>query len=236
MLLPSQLLAFLVASILLTIAPGPDVLATISIGLARGGRPAVSFGVGCALGCLLHTAAAVLGAAALLKTSPAAYTAMKLLGGTYLAWLGISIIRSTLVRPQRSPATPAAPIAHSDSDSDSNSSCVTATDTDAATDTAALHQRDFLRGLLANATNPKVAIFFLSFLPSFVRPGNTPPQLQLALLGTVFTAQAVIIFAIIGFFSGHCGRLLHSRPGLPRLLNLLCGLLFLALATLLLFE
>jgi len=233
MLLPSQLFAFLVASILLTIAPGPDVLATISIGLARGWRPAVSFGVGCALGCLLHTAAAVLGAAALLKTSPAAYTAMKLLGGTYLAWLGISIIRSTLVRPQRSPATPAAPIAHSDSAASSNSSCVAATDTNTA---AALHQRDFLRGLLANATNPKVAIFFLSFLPSFVRPGSTPPQLQLALLGTVFTAQAVVIFAIIGFFSGHCGRLLHSRPGLPRLLNLLCGLLFLALATLLLFE
>ncbi|MFM7058244.1 MAG: LysE family translocator [Planctomycetota bacterium] len=218
MLQPSQLLAFLAASTLLTIAPGPDVLATISIGLARGWRPAVSFGAGCGLGCLLHTAAAVLGAATLLNTSPAAYTAMKFLGGAYLAWLGTSILRSTLARPgQNSPEIPSTDAPNQPHSRPHGSPW----------------QRDFLRGLLANATNPKVAIFFLSFLPSFTRPGSTPPQIQLALLGAVFTAQAVFIFAAIGFFSGQCGRLLHSFPQLPRLLNLLCGLLFLTLATLL---
>jgi threonine/homoserine/homoserine lactone efflux protein len=212
MLQTSQLFAFLAASGLLTISPGPDVLATISLGLSRGWRSAVSFGAGCGMGCLLHTATAVLGAATLLSTSPTAYTAMKLLGGGYLAWLGANIIRSTLAAPVRS----------------------TDSQTQSAPPPTALQKRDFLRGLLANATNPTVAIFFLSFLPSFVRPGNTPPQLQLALLGIVFTLQAVVIFAAIGFFSGQLGRLLHSFPRLPRCLDLLCGLLFLTLAALLL--
>ena len=208
MLQPSQLFAFLAASALLTVSPGPDVLATISLGLSRGWRSAVSFGVGCGMGCLLHTASAVLGAATLLRTSPAAYTAMKLLGGGYLAWLGVNIIRSTIVAPVGNPTEK----------------------TEQPPTQTAVPKRDFLHGLLANATNPKVTIFFLSFLPSFVRPGNTPPQLQLALLGIVFTLQAVVIFAAIGFFSGQFGRLLHSFPRLPRCLDLLCGLLFLILA------
>lgn len=221
MLDAGQLFTFLAASVLLTLSPGPDVLATISVGLSRGWGAAVSFGVGCALGCLLHTSAAVLGASAIIRTSPTAYSAMKLICGGYLAWLGLTVLRSTLRRSpgtdqmteqQRVPSSPDA--------------------TPTASEPALLH-RDFFRGLLANATNPKVAVFFLSFLPSFVRPDGVRPEFQLALLGVVFTLQATVIFAAIGFCSGLCGRLLKSFPGLSRSLDLLCGLMFLALAAVL---
>ncbi|MEY3172894.1 MAG: hypothetical protein RLZZ436_807 [Planctomycetota bacterium] len=224
MLEPSQLLAFIAASALLTVTPGPDVLATISIGLARGWRPAVSFGVGCGLGCLLHTAAAVLGTAAILQSSPVAYTAMKMLGGGYLAWLGTNILRSTFKRP------PTAAVSRTERTADSPQN----SPMQPAATTTALQPRDFLRGLVANATNPKVAIFFLSFLPSFVRPDAARPELQLTLLGAAFTLQAVLIFALIGFFSGQFGRLLQNFPGLPLWLDRLCGLLFLMLAAMLL--
>ncbi len=221
MLDASQLFTFLAASVLLTISPGPDVLATISIGLSRGWVAAVSFGVGCALGCLLHTSAAVLGASAVISTSPAAYSAMKLICGGYLAWLGVSILRTSL---SRSPATEG--IA-------AQQETQLLQKAGPSTPESALLHRDFFRGLLANATNPKVAVFFLSFLPSFVRPGSLRPELQLSLLGVVFTLQAMVIFAAIGFCSGLCGRLLKSFPGLSRSLDLLCGLLFLVLAAVL---
>jgi|GEM_PF-106893 len=221
MLDAGQLFTFLAASVLLTISPGPDVLATISVGLSRGWAAAVSFGVGCAFGCLLHTTAAVLGASAVIRTSPTAYSFMKLICGGYLAWLGVTVLRSNLLRsPATDKTTEKQPL-----QSPSN--------TTPAAPGPALLFRDFFRGLLANATNPKVAIFFLSFLPSFVRPGSLRPELQLALLGVVFTLQAMVIFAAIGLCSGYCGRLLKSFPGLSRSLDLLCGLMFLVLAAVL---
>lgn len=83
-----QLLRFLPAAFLITAAPGPDILATLSLGLSRGWRAAVGFGVGCGTGCLLHTALAVLGVSALLQASPMAFGALRLAGAGYLVWIG----------------------------------------------------------------------------------------------------------------------------------------------------
>lgn len=221
MLRLEQILPFLVASVLVTLSPGPDVLATISIGLSRGWRAAVSFGTGCGAGCLLHTGLAVLGASAVLKSSPAAYTALKTAGAIYLAWLGWGALRAGFGAAQRS----------------HESLTVNAQQEPVGTVRMAgsmLQRGDFFRGLFANATNPKVALFFLSFLPPFVRPGQTSAEVQLAFLGAIFTVQAIVIFAVLGFFSGHLGGLLKSRPGISVWLDRLCGLLFLILAVLLL--
>jgi threonine/homoserine/homoserine lactone efflux protein len=92
-----------------------------------------------------------------------------------------------------------------------------------------------MRGLLANAVNPKVALFFLSFLPPFVndRAGNR--ELQLALLGVLFTVNAVVVFSLLGMFSGQLGGLLQGRYGITRWLDRFTGLLFWVLAGRLLF-
>src|SRR6476646_8239149 len=89
-----QLAGCLVAAILVTLAPAPDNLMVLSIGMARGRQSGVAFGLGCALGCLNHTVLAALGVSALIAASPLAFTALKIVGGLYLVWLGIQAIRN----------------------------------------------------------------------------------------------------------------------------------------------
>ena len=74
----------------------------------------------------------------------------------------------------------------------------------------------YKRGFLMNVLNPKVAMFFLAFLPQFVTPNNGHVPLQMLLLGFIFMAQAVLIFTLIGFFSGSIGNFILSRPGIAR--------------------
>src|SRR5512138_741324 len=74
----------------------------------------------------------------------------------------------------------------------------------------------FRRGFIMNVLNPKVALFFLAFLPQFITPGTTYFPLQMLLLGVIFMVQAVVIFSLIGWFSGSIGTLLAARPGLSR--------------------
>jgi threonine/homoserine/homoserine lactone efflux protein len=83
-----QTLGFMAAAVLITLSPGPDNLMVLSLGMARGRRQGMVFGLGCALGCLSHTLLAALGVSALLAASPAAFSALKLAGGLYLIWLG----------------------------------------------------------------------------------------------------------------------------------------------------
>src|SRR3954471_3942206 len=89
-----QLVSFLAAAILITLAPGPDNLMVLSLGIARGRKAGVAFGLGCALGCLNHTLLAALGVSALIAASPVAFTALKIAGGLYLIWLGIQAVRN----------------------------------------------------------------------------------------------------------------------------------------------
>ena len=94
LLTATQFASFLGAAMLITLAPGPDNLMVLSLGMARGRRAGMVFGIGCALGCINHTVLAALGVSALIAASPAAFTALKLAGGLYLVWLGAQAIRS----------------------------------------------------------------------------------------------------------------------------------------------
>src|SRR5512143_2807583 len=89
-----QLWGFLAVAVLVTLAPGPDNLMVLSLGMARGRQAGVAFGLGCALGCLNHTLLAALGVSALIAASPATFTALKIAGGLYLIWLGVQAIRN----------------------------------------------------------------------------------------------------------------------------------------------
>jgi len=97
MLEPTQAAGFLTAAVLITLAPGPDNLMVLSLGAARGRRQGVAFGLGCAAGCLNHTILAAAGIGALVAAAPLALLVLKLVGGLYLAWLGIQILRHSAV-------------------------------------------------------------------------------------------------------------------------------------------
>jgi threonine/homoserine/homoserine lactone efflux protein len=200
MLTPDQFLAFLAAAILLTLSPGPDNMMVLSVGVAKGRARGIAFGLGCALGCLSHTLLAVIGVSALIAASPLAFTALKVCGGLYLAWMGLQAIRS------RGGARVDA--------------------AGAATDPARML---FFKGMLANAINPKVALFFLSFLPQFVAPARGAANLQTFLLGLTFTLQAAVLFGLLGYFSGAIGQWLARRPSAGMWLDRTAGAIFIAL-------
>jgi threonine/homoserine/homoserine lactone efflux protein len=84
----------------------------------------------------------------------------------------------------------------------------------------------FRRGFIMNVLNPKVALFFLAFLPQFITPGSAHFPLQMLLLGGLFMLQAVVIFSTIGWFSGTVGRLLTARPGISRTFDWLTAGIF----------
>jgi len=196
-----QAATFLAAALLVALAPGPDNLMVLSLGMSRGRRAGVAFGLGCALGCLNHTLLAALGVSALIAASPAAFIALKVAGGLYLVWIGVQAIRHA--RPVGAPAAgPASP------------------------ETPA---RLFARGLVANAINPKVILFFLAFLPQFVVAARGHVAWQIAQLGALFTVAAVVVFGAIGYFAGGIGERLARRPAAGAWLDRAAGGIFVAL-------
>lgn len=199
-LTPDQLLGFLGASLLITLSPGPDNLLVLSLGASRGRAAGVVFGLGCALGCLSHTLLAALGISALIAASGWAFTALRLAGGAYLMYLGWQALRSSGALNAPAQAGSGLPL-----------------------------RQLFARGLLANAINPKVVLFFLAFLPQFVRPDGGPAPWQIAQLGLVFTLQAAVLFGLLGYFAGHIGQWLQRRARAGLWLDRCAGTVFMAL-------
>ncbi len=198
----AQLLGFLMAALLITLAPGPDNLGVLSLGIARGRRAGIGFGLGCALGCFTHTLWASLGISALLAASATAFTVLKLAGAAYLCWLGWQALKSsgTQFQPGAQRVADQTPFG--------------------------VYLR---RGFIANAINPKVALFFLAFLPQFVSAGSPHAAAQSAVLGVVFALQTVLVFGLIGHFAGTIGAWLQRRASLGRRLDQATGLLFIGL-------
>ena len=207
MLSPDQIFAFLAAAMLITLSPGPDNLMVLSLGIARGRRHGMVFGLGCALGCLSHTLLAAAGISALLAASATAFLALKLAGGLYLVWLGVQALRSRGTQRQGG----------SQGQQDG---------------LAAL----FAKGLLANAINPKVVLFFLAFLPQFIVADGGGVAWQTLQLGVLFTLQAALLFGLLGYFSGYAGQWLMSTPRRGMWLDRLAGAVFVALGLRLIFS
>ena len=204
MLAPEQFLGFLLAALLITASPGPDNLMVLGLGMSKGRKQGMVFGLGCALGCLSHTLLAVLGVSALIAASPVAFTALRVGGGLYLVWLGYNALRS-----------------QGGSNGDSKIA-----DGNAAPQSL---RSLFTRGLVANAINPKVVLFFLSLLPQFVIPANGNVPGQMLALGVTFTLQAVILFGLLGYFAGVIGAWFNRKPGAGKWLDRIAGAVFVGL-------
>ena len=185
--------AFVLACIALALTPGLD---TFYI-LARSGREGRTVGVAAVLGintgCLVHTLAAVLGISAILMTSALAFAALKYLGAAYLVWMGVRMLLAK--QSARQPTV---------------------------TRGRGLGAA-FRQGMLTNVLNPKVALFFLAFLPQFVSMQAAHPQWGLAVLGLSFIGVGLVWSMVLAMLGGQVHRLLDARPHFGQWIDRACA-------------
>lgn len=196
--------AFFAASVLLALAPGPDNVFVLLHSALHGRRAGILVVLGLCSGLLFHTTAVALGLAAVLAASGVAFTALKLAGAAYLVWLAWGAWHA--------PAT--------------------AIETGDGADTSPRMSpwQTYLRGVVMNITNPKVAIFFLAFLPQFTEPQAGPVAPQIFFLGAVFGLAAFLTFSTIAWFAAGFGQFFRKSAAAQRVLNRCASLVFLALA------
>jgi RhtB (resistance to homoserine/threonine) family protein len=166
-----HLLLFVAAGLLLNFTPGPDVLYIVNNALRFGARAGVVAALGINAGCFVHIAAAAVGVSALLAASTTAFAVLKWVGAAYLLWIGVRLLvsRSTPQRwgSLRSPQPYEQPTLW----------------------------QVFRGGFLTNALNPKVAIFFLAFVPQFIAPATQHKALAFLALGALFNINSVAVNA-----------------------------------------
>ena len=181
---------FVPASLALILAPGPDTFYVLSRALGAGRRAGVHSACGISAGVLVHTLAAVVGLSAVLRESALAFRLVKYVSAAYLVFLGVQTLRS------------------------SQGSLLDELDEPRSADHATADRGGFTRGLLVNVLNPKVALFFLAFLPAFV-PATAPnASLQLLALGCLYAGLTVLYLAGVAVLSGMIRAALRSRTGI----------------------
>ncbi|MGZ8998482.1 MAG: LysE family translocator [Allosphingosinicella sp.] len=195
--LASSLIAFTIAAALLTVTPGLDTALVLRTAAAEGSRRAFAAALGICLGCLVWGLVVALGLGILLEASELAYTILRWAGALYLLWLGVQLIRSK----------------REDFGSGPDS---------AGTATAAAW---FRRGLLTNILNPKVGIFYVSFLPQFIPAGNNVPALTV-LLAAIHSALGLAWFILLIAATRPIAAVLR-RPNVIRTLDRVTGGAFL---------
>jgi RhtB (resistance to homoserine/threonine) family protein len=162
-----HLILFIAAGWLLNLTPGPDVLYIVTQSLRSGARAGVVAGLGITAGCFVHVFAAAIGVGALLAASATAFTVLKWVGAAWLLWMGVRLLLARA--PPQSPDLQAL----------------------ARAQPCASLATVFRGGFLTNVLNPKVAIFFLAFVPQFIAPGTGNTALVFVLLGILFNVNSI---------------------------------------------
>lgn len=201
---PVVLFAYLGAASLLVLAPGPSQALVIARSISGGIRAGVLTSAGCEIGTLVHTVAAALGLSAILATSATAFNIVKYLGAIYLVVLGVSVLRRA--GRHAVAATPAAGIGRRDSAA-----------------------RLLLHGALTGTLNPKVALFFLAFLPQFVDPARGSVLIQFLLLGAILSLLGFAWDALLAVTAGGAGRRLSASARFNRWRDRLTGAVLIGL-------
>ncbi|MBI5269706.1 MAG: LysE family translocator [Burkholderiales bacterium] len=197
-----DLALFTLAVFLLNATPGVDMLYTASRTLTGGWRAGVAASLGVCAGCVVHTLAAAFGLAALMAVSAWAFAVVKWAGAAYLVWLGVGMLRQAWHGAAGASTAAAAP---------------------------APLGAVFRQGLLTNVLNPKVALFFLAFLPQFIAPDAPHKTLAFLALGAWAIVQGLVFLLALVAVTAALRRL-GGSPRLARALNAAGGLLFLGLA------
>lgn len=183
----SLYVGFLAAALLLTIAPGPDLLFVTAQSVSYGFKAGMATALGLCSGLLVHISAASFGVSAILYNSGVAFQAVKAAGACYLLYLAWQALREGRKK---------------DGSEESGSEVP-------RLKPAAL----FRRGILMNVLNPKVAVFFLALLPQFVIPNGSSPAWQMTILGMIFLIQALVVFTIVSWLAATMGQALKSKSG-----------------------
>ena len=173
---------FLITSFVVVISPGPGALLTVAAGLSGGARAAAVTALGCTLGIVPHLLAAVTGLAALLHASATAFDVLRYAGVAYLLYMGWATWRS-----------PAALEVRADAPARSTG-------------------RRIAEAMLVNLLNPKLSLFFLTFLPQFIAPGETQPAERMAQLSLAFMAMTLVVFLGYGVFAARFRDQVLQRP------------------------
>jgi len=173
---------FILASILLTLSPGPDILYVMVTGLSRGYKAGILLSLGLVSGILLHTTLVAFGVSAIIKSSEILFFGIKLAGALYLLYLAYKIFKQ--------PA---------------NISIGSA-------ETKPKSTNLLKQGFMMNVLNPKVTLFFMAFLPQFLWDKSGHYIFQFYSLGFIFMAQAFLIFALVAIFSNRLYKLIQNHP------------------------
>ena len=191
---------FIAAGLLLNLTPGPDVLYIVGNGLRGGWRGGVVAALGITAGCFVHIAAATVGLSALIAASATAFTVLKWIGAAYLVYMGASMLLARARGGAPQAVASAGPL------------------TDAVG--VVKLRKVFLQGFWTNALNPKVALFFLAFLPQFIHPDAQHKTWTFLLLGLVFNVNALPVNLAYGlgaaWLSGRMKSVQHGMAWLER--------------------
>ena len=192
-------LLFLAASIAITVAPGPDNLQVLARGISQGRLAGVVAAFGFAFGVIFHTTLAALGIAALLRSSPMAFQAVKLAGAAYLVWIGIKALRSHgLATAHERPSQPLSTV----------------------------FRQSVIGNMLNPKVTLFFIVFLPQFVDPH---GAQSVMLQMFELGGVFMLQTIVVFSMFGIGAGIIGAWLKRRPRLGLWLDRLAGMTFIAL-------
>ncbi|MDD2920181.1 LysE family translocator [Rhodoferax sp.] len=198
-----QLLMFIAAGWLLNLTPGPDVLYIVSSALKSGVRAGLVAALGIVSGCFVHMFAAALGVGALLATSATAFSVLKWLGAAYLVWMGVRLLLSRSGASRIDLPAQALPER-----------------------ALAELRRIYLRGFLTNVLNPKVALFFLAFVPQFIAPDTPDKVTAFLLLGLLFNLNSLPINFGYAWLAGWAARRVQAVQRTLNWLDRLAGAMF----------
>ena len=196
---------FIVSGLLLNITPGPDSLFLMARSATQGWRAGFVACWGVGSGVFVHVSAAALGLSALLATSATAFTVVKVIGAGYLVWIGVGMLRQRAAAEVPAAAEPAP--------------------------RAIAWHEIFRQGFLTNVLNPKVALFFLAFVPQFIAPAGHSKPLAFIVLGAIFDINGMLWCHSLALFTAFASRRLNVGAAVGRWLNRTMGAVFVALGT-----
>jgi threonine/homoserine/homoserine lactone efflux protein len=188
-----NIVLFMVSALALNLSPGPSILYILSRSIGQGREAGLLSVFGLATATLIHAVAMALGLSTLFLYSPLAFAVVKYLGAAYLIYLGIGALLS---RGTLQPVAAAAPLSR-----------------------GAIYRQ----GVVTDLLNPKVALFFIAFLPQFVDPAVGSPTMQILFFGLLFHITGVPVNLMVALAGGRLAKLLARRPGWARVQNWITG-------------
>ena len=193
------IIAFVLASVVLSLVPGPDNIFVMTNSALKGWKAGFYITLGLCTGLIGHTILVAIGVSVIFQTSALAFNGLKIVGACYLIYLGWLSLKSKELTI------------------DSN-------------DAESVNRSYYITGIVMNLTNPKVALFFLVFLPQFINPINGSVTIQIFILGFLFILSALFVFSSIAFLGSFLENYLNKSSTINKNINKLAALVYFALA------